>query len=79
MNLDTNWPTGNTDPNAFLMGGGSKSAKFENIGDGVAGTVLDVGVHTADVDSDPHRTLRPHGWSPQGTKPSTTSGLRSRY
>lgn len=30
----------NSDPNAFLMGGGAKSAAFKNIGDEVRGTIL---------------------------------------
>lgn len=32
------------DPNAFLMGGGSKSAKFESVGDIVGGPILDLKV-----------------------------------
>lgn len=34
--------TDNMDPNAFLMGGGAKSASFKNIGDMVQGTILSV-------------------------------------
>lgn len=32
--------TDQTDPNAFLMGGGARSASFKNIGDQVQGTIL---------------------------------------
>lgn len=32
----------NMDPNAFLMGGGAKSASFKNVGDQVQGTILSV-------------------------------------
>lgn len=31
-----------TDPNAFLLGGGGKSAKFENVGDSVTGSITQV-------------------------------------
>lgn len=36
--------TSYTDPNAFLMGGGAKSAKFDAEGDKVVGTILDMQV-----------------------------------
>ena len=36
--------TNYADPNAFLMGGGAKSAKFDNEGDKVVGTILDMQV-----------------------------------
>ena len=36
--------TNYADPNAFLMGGGAKSAKFDNEGDKVVGTIRDMQV-----------------------------------
>ena len=36
--------TNYADPNAFLMGGGAKSAKFDREGDKVVGTILDMQV-----------------------------------